>query len=271
VLGAASLLSKLELHGRVRIILQPGEEVKDSAGKSGAARMIEYGALQDVSAILGLHVDSTVPASKIGVVSGAIAPTAQEFLIVVRESDHLDHSLDAALRASRVVQSLYELTPRMVTLTEPILLSVGSIHSTGDSYRTTVSDVTIMGLFKTFGDDMRTQVHAEIEKICHATGSTSVTFPPGQTTVLEGEFLTSILQAVAHDLIGADNVLSIKRRSWAADYSLYTELIPGAFIYLGAEIAKSRRIHHAATFDIDESGLYIAAAILAETAVRFLL
>lgn len=52
-LGAAKLLSQLNLPGRVRIIFQPGEEAKDETGVSGAARMIEFGALKDVKAIIG--------------------------------------------------------------------------------------------------------------------------------------------------------------------------------------------------------------------------
>ena len=45
---------------------------------------------------------------------------------------------------------------------------------------------------------------------------------------------------------------------------------PGAFMFLGGEIAGDRRSHHSPNFDIDESGLYIGSAILAETARRLL-
>ena len=271
VLGAAKLLSQQTCDGRVRIILQPGEEAKDSAGKSGAFRMIENGALTGVDAILGLHVDSTLPANKVGVVAGAIAPGAQEFLIVVHEGEVDGPSLsDTAFRTSKLLQSLYELTPKLVTLSEPILLSIGSIRSAGDDPRAAAGDVTIQGSFRTFADEMRAMVKSEIEKICSLTASATISFPASLTTVLEGEQLTAIVLDLAQELIGATNVLSIKRRAWAADYSLYTERIPGAFIYLGGEISSNRRIHHSPSFDIDESGLYIGAAILAATALRWI-
>jgi metal-dependent amidase/aminoacylase/carboxypeptidase family protein len=51
---------------------------------------------------------------------------------------------------------------------------------------------------------------------------------------------------------------------------MYRELVPGAFMFLGCEIAGDRRSHHTANFDLDESGLYIGSAILAETAKRLL-
>ena len=52
VLGAALLLKQreAELAGRVRIFFQPAEEAP-----GGAKVLIEAGALQDVTAIFGLH------------------------------------------------------------------------------------------------------------------------------------------------------------------------------------------------------------------------
>jgi metal-dependent amidase/aminoacylase/carboxypeptidase family protein len=57
---------------------------------------------------------------------------------------------------------------------------------------------------------------------------------------------------------------------WAAEFALYTELVPGAFMFLGVEIPSSRRGHHSPTLDINEGCLYIGAAILAETALRLM-
>ena len=51
---------------------------------------------------------------------------------------------------------------------------------------------------------------------------------------------------------------------------MFAEKIPGAFMFLGAEIEGSHREHHSPTFDLDESGLYIGPAILAETARRLI-
>ena len=82
--------------------------------------------------------------------------------------------------------------------------------------------------------------------------------------------MTNILSDAAVVLIGANNVLAIKRKSWNYQFTLLTERVPGAMIYLGAELSSSRRIHQTATFDIDENCLPIGTAILAEAALRLL-
>ena len=62
LLGAAQILNELrgELHGSVRLIFEPGEEVA-----KGALKMIHAGTLEGVDTILGLHIWADVPAGKI--------------------------------------------------------------------------------------------------------------------------------------------------------------------------------------------------------------
>jgi amidohydrolase len=269
VLGVAKLLSQQKIVGKIRILLQPGEEFPDQEGKSGTFRMIEHGALQNVSAILGFHVDSTISADKIGVVMSAIAPVIQEFVLTLGSSEDTGRSLDSAILTMHILQGLSEITARLATSTEPVALSIGAIRSKNDVATGSTGAITVKGSFKTFGDEMRGRVFAEIQKVCSSAGSTTVEFPPSDTRIVESEKLTSLVEQTAAELLGANHVLAIKRRSWASDYSLYTEHVPGAFIYLGAEIANNRRIHHSPTFDIDESGLYLGAAVLAQSAIRF--
>ncbi len=59
-LGAAMLLSQDDLPGQIRFLFQPSEEGADEEGKSGAARMVEEGALDDVDVVIALHVHDQV-------------------------------------------------------------------------------------------------------------------------------------------------------------------------------------------------------------------
>jgi metal-dependent amidase/aminoacylase/carboxypeptidase family protein len=49
---------------------------------------------------------------------------------------------------------------------------------------------------------------------------------------------------------------------------MFAQKVPGAFMFLGGEIKGDTRLHHSPTFDLDESGLWIGTAVLAETAKR---
>jgi metal-dependent amidase/aminoacylase/carboxypeptidase family protein len=90
----------------------------------------------------------------------------------------------------------------------------------------------------------------------------------GYPTTVNNPEITDILRQAACDLIGENNVIAIKPKTWSEDFSMFAEKVPGAFMFLGAEIDGSTRSHHSPTFDLDESGLYIGSAILAETARR---
>ncbi|MBI4533047.1 MAG: M20/M25/M40 family metallo-hydrolase, partial [Candidatus Melainabacteria bacterium] len=101
-------------------------------------------------------------------------------------------------------------------------------------------------------------------------GDYKIDWEMGYPATVNDPFVTDIMHGAACDLLGADNVLAVHPKTWSEDFSMLAQVVPGAFMFLGAEIQGSRRSHHSPTFDIDESGLYIGAAILAETARRLL-
>jgi amidohydrolase len=69
-LGAALLLSKEKLPGRVRFLFQPCEETTDEEGKSGAQRMAAEGAMDGVDYVIAQHVDPASPVGTIGINDG---------------------------------------------------------------------------------------------------------------------------------------------------------------------------------------------------------
>ena len=69
-LGAALLLSKEKLPGRVRFLFQPCEETTDEEGKSGAQRMSAEGAMDGVDYVIAQHVDPTSAVGTIGINAG---------------------------------------------------------------------------------------------------------------------------------------------------------------------------------------------------------
>ncbi len=285
-LGAAAILSQSQLPGKIRIIIQPGD---DCEGKVGASTMLEAGALEGVTALLGLHVDATVPTGKVGIVTGAIMPSVQRFVISIsangntnddgpNTAERADESLsDSALTVAKTVCELYKapaLFKTAGTAAEQVSILVQSMHS---GYDQAVEQegienqncAKISGTLKTYSADMQKQVQEQIEKIAKTFDSNAkVDFEKCIEQTVSSAAVTNILNDAAVDLIGANNVLSIKRKSWNYQFTLLTERVPGAMIYLGAELSNSRRIHQTATFDIDENCLSIGTAILAEAALR---
>ncbi len=261
-LGAAKLLSEMDLKGRIRIIVQPGEH---ESGKPGATTMIEAGALEGVTAILGLHVDATVPTNKVGIVMGAVLPSSQKFSITFADASGEDVT-DLSLAASKIVCALYQIPKSLNTSSDQVSVVVESMQIDPAG-----TDSQITGSVKTYSPESRQQVQEQINAIASGGKSNAtVKFEEGAAPAVNSAPVTAIMNNAAVDLIGAANVLSIKRKSWNYQFLLFTEHVPGSMIYLGAEIAASRRIHQTATFDIDENCLFVGAAVLAETAARLL-
>ena len=288
-LGAAAILSQSKLSGRIRIIIQPGD---NADGKVGATTMLEAGALEGVTALLGLHVDATVPTGKVGIVTGATMPSVQRFTISINGNENangtVDHASqsasesasDRALTVAKTVCELYKapaLFKAAGSATDQVSISVQSMQS---GYNQAVEQegienqncAQISGTLKTYSAEMQKQVQEQIEKIAKTFDSNStVEFERCIEQTVSSAAVTNILNDAAVDIIGANNVLAIKRKSWNYQFTLLTEKVPGAMIYLGAELSSSRRIHQTATFDIDENCLPIGTAILAEAALRLFL
>jgi amidohydrolase len=78
------------------------------------------------------------------------------------------------------------------------------------------------------------------------------------------------MRTVAQELVGESAVIEVEFGMGAEDFAYMAEQAKGAMFMLGAALDDDAlRNHHTDIFDIDESVLPLGAAILAETAVRF--
>jgi len=85
-LGTAMVLAQLadELPGNVRFLFQPAEETAQ-----GASWMVQDGVMENVTAILGIHVFPSIPAGSVGVRYGALTAAADDLeIIIMGESGH---------------------------------------------------------------------------------------------------------------------------------------------------------------------------------------
>jgi amidohydrolase len=277
-LAAAKILAAEKLPARLRMLMQPAEENGDEEDKSGAARMIEDGAMKDVDAVIGLHVDASIPAGKVALMPGPVMAAADMFKIVIRgkggHGAYPESTIDAVVIAAQLIQSLQQIVSRRIAATEPAVVTVGSIHSSSTRGNVISESCELLGTFRTFTEETRKKVMQEIEKCCQMVrvlgADYEIAYEAGYPATVNDVAVTEVMRAAAIDLIGADNVITVPPKTWGEDFSLLAQVAPGAFMFLGVEIAGDRRSHHSPNFDIDESGLYIGSAILAETARRLM-
>jgi amidohydrolase len=279
-LAAAKILAggERDLKGGIRMLMQPAEELGDDEGKSGAYRMIQDGVLEGICAIIGLHMDANIPAGKVGLMPGPVMAAADGFTITITgkggHGAYPETTVDAVVIGAQVVQAIQQIVSRRLSALDPAIVTIGAFHSSSSRGNIISESVVLEGTFRSFSKEVRAKIMEELDRACSIArilgGDYKIHYEMGYPTTVNDPEITQVMHEVAVELIGDSNVITVPKKTWSEDFSMFSEIIPGAFMFLGAEVAGDRRSHHSATFDLDESGLYIGTAILAETARRLI-
>lgn len=277
LLGAAKVLSekKEQLHGRVQLLFQPGEE-----GAHGAQKMIEAGALEGVDEIFGLHVMGIVPSGMVAFRPGAMMASADSFRITVNGlaghggMPHL--SVDALLAASAVVLNLQSIPSRQTPTSDPVVLSVGKSES-GTQFNAIAGTAIMEGTVRCFSHENRAMVSDAVSRIAKSTceayrAQAQVDYEFLAAPVINHPDSAQRAKEAVSQVLSEQAVISMDPTTGADDFSEYLKHIPGVFVLLGTgdkEKDTCYSIHHP-KFDIDEDMLHVGAALHCQYAWEYL-
>jgi len=281
VLGAGLALHRLREHwsGTVMLVFQPGEEKEPG----GASLLVKEGVFNDPrpSGILGQHVTPELGIGKLGFRSGPFMAAADELYLTVKgrgghaaQRDKLK-LVDPILIAARLLPVLYEEMRAAVPAGEPMVISFGRLIAEGAT-NIVPGSLTIDGTLRTFNEELRAQLHAQLPVICARVagemgGAVDVRIVKGSPVVKNDPALTDRMRAVAASVVGADNVVEMDIRMGAEDFAYYTHVMPGCFFRLGTgDPAKpgTQSGLHTPGFDIDEDAMAVGAAMMAAGALN---
>lgn len=276
-LGAAALLSREKFPGTVRFLFQPSEEAADEDGLSGAPRMIQAGAMDGVELVIATHVEPTTPAGAIciksGPASGGVDSWFGEIIGKGGHGAHPHESIDPFYIAAHVVLALNGIVSRRLDPFDPAVVSVGSLNG-GFTENVIPERVKLTGTLRYTQKRVQQQIHAEIRRAFEISrtlgGNYELKIATGTPPMINTPLASDLIEAVAIDLLGKQNVLPWKDELGAEDFGCFTALAPGAMFALGTGSEKVQCHLHNPDFDLDERALPVGAAVLAETALRFL-
>ncbi|CAN1286402.1 IAA-amino acid hydrolase ILR1-like 4 [Linum perenne] len=252
LLGAARILQehRHELKGTVVLLFQPAEE-----GGGGAKKMIDAGALENVEAIFGLHVDTRLRVGTVASRPGPLLAGSGMFEAVIGgKGGHAaipQHSIDPILAAANVVVSLQHLVSREA---DPL-----------DSQVVTVAKFQGGGAFNVIKGQAAVQrCTASIDFLEHE----KPTFPP----TVNHKDLHNYFTTVASELLGgASKVTEMQPLMGSEDFSFYQETVPGYFFFLGMYDGKKKlESGHSPYFEVNEDALPYGAALHASLAAQYL-
>ncbi|KEH18272.1 putative peptidase M20 [Medicago truncatula] len=284
LLGAAKILKQheKEIQGTIVLVFQPAEE-----GGGGAKKILDAGALENVTAIFGLHIVPDLPIGEVSSRSGPILAGSGFFEAKISgKGGHAaipQQSIDPILAASGAIISLQHLVSREADPLDSQVVTIAKIQG-GSAFNVIPDHVTIGGTFRAFSKESFNQLRQRIEEViigqaavhrCNATVDFLHGVKPFYPPTVNNADLHEHFVNVAVNMLGIDKVDSVMTPYMGSeDFSFYQEVIPGYFFMLGVKNASHKRFEsllHSPYLEINEDGLPYGAALHASLAASYLL
>lgn len=271
ILGAALLLKEREdqLAGRVRLLFQPAEE-----NFTGAKALIKAGALENVSAIFGMHNEPGLPVGTFATRGGAFYANVDRFVLRVKgkgaHAARPHEGRDPIVLASQLVIALQTIASRDIDTLDSVVVSVTRIQG-GNTWNVLPENVELEGTVRTHRGDIQKQVEKRIREIASGLASAfgaqiEVEWFNGPVTLINDEKWAAFSMQVAEN-VGYKTQTS-ELHMGGEDFAVYLQTIPGAFVSIGS--ASPYGLHHSA-FNPDEALIENAARYFATLAEQALL
>ncbi|XP_059648943.1 IAA-amino acid hydrolase ILR1-like 1 [Cornus florida] len=281
LLGAARILQEIreKLKGTVVLIFQPAEERGE-----GAKDMIQEGVLENVEAILGIHIVHRYP-------SGIVASRPGEFLAgcgsfkakINGKGGHAaipQDTIDPILAVSTSVISLQNIISREIDPLDSQVVSVAMVHG-GAAYNVIPDSATIAGTFRAFGTRSFSELRERIEEViggqvavhrCSAEIDFSGKEHPSIPPTVNDKGIYEHVRRVSSEIVGEENTKLAPRFMGSEDFAFYLQKVPGSLLFLGTRNDKvgARYPPHSPHYTIDEDVLPVGAAIYAAFAYSYL-
>jgi amidohydrolase len=269
--AAARLLREKPAIGDVLVVFQPAEEVGD-----GARAVLESGALANVAAIFGAHVDRRFEVGQVVAQAGALAASTDTFEVeIVGAGAHgarPHESADPIVASAAIVTALQTLVSRRLDPAQPGVVTVGTINA-GTASNIIPDRARLTGTIRATTIAARTLLTRELVRmvgeIAAAYGvSATTTLGGGTPPIVNPERMAAVAaQAVSRVLGDAALVPLGTTNMGGEDFAVYMESIPGCFMRIGAREPGGRVIAaHSPGYYAAEGALFIGAAVLAESA-----
>lgn len=278
LLGAAKVLCgrRDELTGEIRFVFQHAEELNPG----GAEELVRAGVMDGVDMIIGAHLWLPMPYGQVGVRSGALMASPDNFVVTITGSGGhaaIPHeTTDPIAIAAQVITNLQHIVARNVDPLASAVVSVTRIAG-GTTYNVIPGQVELAGTVRTFDPALRARMPELMKRIVGgitAAHGASFTFDwdAGYRPVINDEKASDLLRRAVVRALGADALVEAVPTMGGEDFSAYQEEVPGSFFFIGAR-NEERGItnpHHHECFDLDERALDSGTRIFVAAAMEML-
>jgi amidohydrolase len=279
LLGAGLALAEVHaaglLPGRVRLLFQPAEEVMPG----GASRLMNLGALDDVSRIFCLHCDPTIDVGRVGLREGPITGAADSLEIRLTGSGghtsrpHLTEDLTFAL--AKLVTELPAVLSRRLDPRAGVSVVWGRVEA--GRAANVIPDTGSLGgtvrmLDAVAWSDMEQRIRTYVGQIVSPYGVQAVVdYKRGVPPVVNEPAAVGLLGRAVDAVLGPEGRAPTAQSLGGEDFAWYLTRVPGAMGRLGTrEPGGPTYDIHQGNLRIDERATALGAKLLAAVAVEAL-
>lgn len=254
----------------IRVFWQPAEE----SLPSGAPVMITDGILNDVEAVLAVHVDPTRRAGTFGVRAGAETAAVDTFTITV-EAPGTAHSArpytgkDTIWILNQILNHLYSFGERTTDVRHPSVLAVCQVNG-GHAANVIPKIVSCKGTIRTTDPSQRSYYEKAIRSYLLAMSDIHgvdihLEWQAGAPAVVNDTRLAAYAQQAVVDILGKTALDLGEASLGAEDFAHYQQHVPGLYMRVGSRSGPQTAYPlHSSCFDVDE-GVIVPAIALAAT------
>jgi len=279
LLGAGLALAEVHaaglLPGRVRLLFQPAEEVMPG----GASRLMNLGALDDVSRIFCLHCDPTIDVGRVGLREGPITGAADSLEIRLTGSGghtsrpHLTEDLTFSL--AKLVTELPAVLSRRLDPRAGVSVVWGRVEA--GRAANVIPDAGSLGgtvrmLDAVAWSDMEQRIRTYVGQIVSPYGVQAVVdYKRGVPPVVNEPAAVALLGRAVDAVLGPEGRAPTAQSLGGEDFAWYLTRVPGAMGRLGTrEPGGPTYDIHQGNLRIDERATALGAKLLAAVAVEAL-
>ncbi len=270
MIGTAILLNerKDELHGNVRFIFQPGEEIA-----LGAKYVLKAGALENVEAIFGMHNKPDLPVGTIGVREGSLMAAVDRFKIeITGVGGHAgipNNAIDPIVISGQLISALQSIVSRNLSAFDNAVISVTKIEA-GNTWNVIPDSAVLEGTVRVFQKEAREKIPQLMKRIVEGIASSFgakgvLKWYPSVSTVDNSPIFTDIVKETGLQL--GYEIVEAEQSPAGEDFAYYQELIPGYFVWMGVD--GTHEWHHP-SFTINEDALIVASNYFATLSLNAL-
>lgn len=271
LLGAAKMFKSVEgeLPCAVKLFFQPAEETV-----GGARVMIEEGCMAEpaVDAVLGVHVDPSVPVGSAAFLPGKMNAAIVELCITVRgkacHGARPEEGVDAIVAAAHIVTALQTVVSRMNSASTPVVVTIGTIQG-GTAGNIVAGEVVMKGTVRVLDMETAARVKEQIRFVAASVAAAwgaqaEVELIDDYPALINDPALTRCVAQEAERLLGSDRVIYREKPSMGGDdFAYFSNAAKGCYFNIGtAEPGKPSQSLHSEYFAPHEDCMLTGLALV---------